>query len=157
MMPTLLLDSLLQGSQAMQNNQAFAQLLPVWAVTVLIGYAGAATTTIAAMIWRAIEVKAIDSQITGLRNAMETQLRGEERARDDQFRNWERTHLQGDTAVNKRLDDMETALFGIDGTNGMRGESKENRMEVRAMAIVLRRLAEAASIDTKELDALNAN
>ena len=121
-----------------------AQLLPVWAVVVLIWLTGAMVTAIGALAFRGVNLRSIDTQIKDLQLAIESQLR-----------DYQRDHDAVHTASDGRVTKLENAVFGLDGDNGLRGDSKATRNEVRAMTVVLRRLADSAGIDTKEIDVLN--
>lgn len=123
-----------------------ATLLPIWAVVMLIWLNGLMLAGMGALVLRMIQERATDAQITGARQAVEEQIRTND-TRYGQLR------LTSDG----RLDVLERELFGLDGDNGIRGNSKAMRGQVNAIMIVLRRLAESASIDTKEIDALNGD
>lgn len=126
-----------------QDAAGIAAMLPIWAIVVLIWWAGVSMTTIAALVWRAIGVRSVDQAITGAKQAVLEVVDANER-RYGQLR------LTSDG----RIDVLERELFGLDGENGVRGNVKVTRREVGLMMIVLRRLAESAGIDAKELDVL---
>jgi hypothetical protein len=118
----------------MQDTAAvLAPLIPQWVVVLLILWAGVSGTTITAMLIRMFNIRSVDDKIA-------TAVRQREQATND---------------FDERIGKLETSMFGLDGDNGVRGDSKIMRREIGAMMIVLRRLAEAASLDTKEIDVLD--
>jgi hypothetical protein len=121
-----------------------AQLIPVWAVVVLIWFNGAMATAIGAMVLRILGGRSVDAQITGAKTSVVEIMATKERS-------WN----QAEISQNNRLDVLERELFGLDGENGVRGNVKVTRRDVGMIAIVLRRLAESSGIDAKELDFLN--
>jgi uncharacterized membrane protein YraQ (UPF0718 family) len=130
----------------MQQDGALqvAMSLPTWLIVFLLWSSGAMCATIVAMIMSKLKERAVDTQITGARTAVEAAIALNQRNQN-----------QIDATHNDRLRDLENLLTGVDGQNGMRSVVRETGRAVRALMTVVRRMAEAASIDTKEIDAIN--
>lgn len=118
--------------------------LPTWLIVFLIWSSGAMCATIIAMFMSKLKERTIDSQITGARQAVEASIALNAH-----------NQIQIDATHNDRLRDLENLLTGVDGQNGLRSAVRETGRAVRALMTVVRRMAEAASIDTKEIDAIN--
>lgn len=121
-----------------------AMSLPSWLIVFLIWSSGALFATTIAMFLRQINVRAVDSQITGAKQSVL-----------DVINTNDRRYLQLMLTSDGRLDVLERETFGLDGENGIRGNVKSARISLRALMTVVRRMAEAGGIETREIDAIN--
>jgi hypothetical protein len=136
-----------------QEVAQMAAMLPVWAVVVLIWWAGVSMTAIAALILRAINARnlelrfaQVDKDITGARTALQEII-------DSNDRRYAGIRQHTDQANDDNFNRLNNAMFGLDGDNGVRGDVRVTRRQVGNVITVLRRLGETAGVDVSELSA----